>query len=526
MFSEAVRAYQANDFEATVELCDALLQAVSPKAEVLNLKAITLQHQGYLHAAKETIDQALELAPDTPTILYHAAFINKLLMRIDSAVKHAREACRRMPGKRAYRYQLAHIHLVNRDYQICSEIAQQLLQDDPAFIEAMMLLAQVHSERQENEDHKRMLERIISVEPGHARALAALSDLDKSRPDDAKMIKKLQNIRAGTSDITESTTATFALADIYRRAGGFRRAFDLYHNANDRLADRFPFDAREYQQKVDEIVSRSAEFFKTNPRTGEQGAGLVFITGMPRSGTSLCEQVVSAHPDVLGCGELLFMEQLERELEYRGLSAYDQEGVRALNETGLDRLRKLYTDGLPVESAEFRLVTDKAPKNFERIGLICRLFPRARFLWCTRHPLDTIISCFFKDFHQGQNFSYKLGQTARVYASHVRLMRHWQRLFPGRILEVQYPEMVRDIEKQARIIAEFLRLEFDSAMTEPHRNPRAVRTASGHQVRKPVYDSAIDVWRHYQEELQPVIRYLRQENLLGDMAHTENSDSD
>ena len=151
--------------------------------------------------------------------------------------------------------------------------------------------------------------------------------------------------------------------------------------------------------------------------------------------------------------------------------------------------------------------------NFERVGFINQIFPGARFVYCTRDPLDTILSCFIQNFQAGLTFAFQLEQITRVYIAHERLMRHWQELMPQQIHVVNYELLVANLDKRAREIAAFLQLEFDAAMLQPHRQKRAVTTASNLQVRKPVYNSSIGNWKHYETQLQAVIDLLLESGL-------------
>jgi len=156
---------------------------------------------------------------------------------------------------------------------------------------------------------------------------------------------------------------------------------------------------------------------------------------------------------------------------------------------------------------------DKAPMNFERVGFINRVFPGARFLYCRRHPLDTILSCFMQNFQAGLGFASCLEHITRVYIAHVQLMRHWTDLLPHKIHTLNYESLVTELESEARALANFLQLDFVPGMLQPHTQQRTVTTASNLQVRKPVYTTSIGNWRNYQAQLQAVIKLLDENGL-------------
>ena len=152
--------------------------------------------------------------------------------------------------------------------------------------------------------------------------------------------------------------------------------------------------------------------------------------------------------------------------------------------------------------------------NFERIGLIHRIFPAARFVYCKRHPLDTILSCYFQDFQAGLNFASDLEVITRVYIHHARLMEHWSTRIPERIHSVDYESLVSNLETVARAMTEFLNCDFDQAMLKPHQQQRIVTTASNLQVRKPIYTTSINNWKNYRSQLDGVIRLLQEHSVL------------
>jgi hypothetical protein len=177
-------------------------------------------------------------------------------------------------------------------------------------------------------------------------------------------------------------------------------------------------------------------------------------------------------------------------------------------------MRRAYLDSLPTRADDHGRVVDKSPRNFERLGLIFRLFPAARVLWCLRHPLDTIISCYFQDFRGGQRFSSNLEQCAWVYVEHIHLLRHWMRHFRNSIEVVDYSVLVQNLEGTAREMSDFIGVEFHPAMLQPQLNTRNVRTASSQQLRQPVYTTSLNHWRHYRKELADILALLQQQGLL------------
>jgi Sulfotransferase family len=216
------------------------------------------------------------------------------------------------------------------------------------------------------------------------------------------------------------------------------------------------------------------------------------------------EQVLASHPRVLGCGETVRMQSLVAEFghEYPAcLSAITPEKVRTM--------AGRYLDMLPTHGAAH--VTDKTPYNFLHIGLIHVMFPQARIIHCVRDPLDTCLSVYSKWFSQGNEFSYDIEELGRYYRGYARLMAHWRAIIPAdRLLEVEYEKMVQNLEGEARRVTEFCRLPWADACLRFHETERAVRTASMHQVREPLYRSSVGRAQRFSDLLAPLRTLFRQ----------------
>ncbi|HET9330098.1 MAG TPA: sulfotransferase, partial [Steroidobacteraceae bacterium] len=224
----------------------------------------------------------------------------------------------------------------------------------------------------------------------------------------------------------------------------------------------------------------------------------VLIIGMPRSGTSLTEQILASHPQVAGAGEVRFWERILGPAA--GWEAEDAPG-QALRE----QLVADYLARLGIHAGGARHVIDKLPGNFLYAGAIHALLPRARFIHMQRHPLDTCLSVYFQNFHNATPFAHDLADLAHYYGQYLRLMAHWRDVLPpGTLLEVPYEGLVADTEGWTRRMLEFIGLEFDARCLEFHRTERVVITASKWQVRQQISNTSIGRWRHYEKHLQPL----------------------
>ncbi len=518
LFSQATKAYRLQDFDAALQACESLLAQQATAAAlpaILNLKALSLAGKGLMFAAADCLERAIQMQPADALLRHHAARILLELGRFKAARHEAEQACQLAPRHSGYRYHLAVVCLQQGDSRMAQEVAQQCISEDATRFEALILLSELATERGEPAKAAAYLREILQQDAGHARAWALLAAMGGDAGADPSVRQALEEIKAGAGDDTSAASVRFALADMARRCGDHAAAFALYRQANEYLATAHPFAMDDWEISLEKTISASRAWLESGHAPAADadmngGERLVFIVGMPRSGTSLCEQIICAHPAVKGGGEMATMEYIANALGYENIDLFSMES----EPDWLPRMRCAYLDSLPAGSAAYARISDKTPRNFERLGLILRLFPAARVLWCVRHPLDTIISCFFQDFRSGQRFSYRLEYAARMYAGHVRVMRHWLRYFAGSVKVIDYAEMVQNPAATARQMAAFIGLDFNPAMLQPQLNPRPVRTASSLQVRRPIYTTSLNNWRHYRQELAPLSAMLQQQGLL------------
>ncbi|HKJ21480.1 MAG TPA: sulfotransferase, partial [Gammaproteobacteria bacterium] len=346
-----------------------------------------------------------------------------------------------------------------------------------------------------------------------ALVLAALCrPLDRCDEAIALMKAILADKQARRLDVFEEITLHFMLGRLYDSAKEYDKAFPHFRTANGLSTRRF--DLAQFERYVDAIITTfSADFMARAPRAGNRSQRPVFIVGMPRSGTSLVEQILASHPDVFGAGELEEMHRIVADLphELGGQTPYPK-CVSSLTPGACDKLAKRYLDHLDALSPGQSLrVTDKMPSNFLHLGLINLLFPEARIIHCVRDPLDTCLSCYFQNFAV-LSYSHDLGQLGTYYRHYERLMAHWLPLLDIPVMEVRYEDMVANQEATSRAIVEFCGLQWDERCLQFYKTRRLVATASYDQIRQPMYSSSAGKWRHYADHLEPLRQALGEQS--------------
>ncbi len=343
----------------------------------------------------------------------------------------------------------------------------------------------------------------IELKPDYGEAYQGLAEMVTFQQADPFLARVLEQLRSPVLNDSSRCYFHFAAGKYLDDVGEYATAFSHYQQGNHAAHRRF--DNKEFRQQVkDTLYAFGGAVASRAAAGGNQSELPVFIVGMPRSGTTLVEQILASHSGVYGAGELndmKFIARLAPQLS-RVQKPYPH-CMAGLSPAALDRLGDEYLKRLAaVVPGRFDRVVDKHPLNFQFVGLILTMFPRARVIHTVRHPLDTCLSCFFQNFTKGQHYSFDLPSLAGFYNDYVRLMEHWESLFPGRILTVSYERMLSHQREETVRLLDFCGLSFEPACLEFHKTDRVVKTASFLQVRRPLYHSSVGRWRNYHEQLR------------------------
>jgi len=302
----------------------------------------------------------------------------------------------------------------------------------------------------------------------------------------------------------DNSNLYFTAADLLERAGRYDAAFSCAKRANELRQHRLHNPA-ELTNLYDRMIAYfTPERMKSLPRASYRSERPVFIVGMPRSGTSLVEQILSSHPALYGAGELDYLYHVFMGL-LGMLRAKGEDYPGCLGRMGMDQLdglAEVYLEPLVGTAPESAVrITDKMPMNFVHLGLIQMLLPESRIIYCRRDAMDTCVSCYMTDFSSGNEFKYDLGHLGHFHREQERLMAHWKSVVDLPILEVEYEKVIADAEGESKRMVEFLGLEWDERCLQFYDTKREVVTASVQQVRQPIYKSSMQRWRRYEKHL-------------------------
>jgi tetratricopeptide (TPR) repeat protein len=325
--------------------------------------------------------------------------------------------------------------------------------------------------------------------------------------DELQIVLREPNIPA-----VSRVAAGFALGKALDEAGRFDEAFARYAEANSLVKQlRASVDDRYEPNAIHRLNAQmmdvfTAPYFEQRRGWAEPSELPVFIVGMPRSGTTLVQQIAASHPLVHGAGELSDIADITKALGAKDVKSaameWDRSSIKGFAERHIQRLHAL--------SSNATRVIDKMPGNVHRLGLIALLFPSARVIFCRRDARDTCLSCYFQWFSTGNTFSFDLAHCGHEYLATKRLMNHWKNTLPLATLEVRYEDLVADLEGQSHRLMDFLGLPWEPACLEFYRSQTTILTASSWQVRQPIYQRSVGRWRNYERHLGPLLEVIGQ----------------
>jgi tetratricopeptide (TPR) repeat protein len=349
-----------------------------------------------------------------------------------------------------------------------------------------------------------------AVRPELSEAWWSLSNLKTFRFEEAEIGAMERQLAVENLPDEACVQFSFALGKAYEDRGDHARAFAFYDQGNRKRRARERYDPVQTETINDRIIQVfDAAFLTAHAGGGDPDPAPIFIVGLPRTGSTLVEQILASHSEVDATHELpeggRLINRINRERKDR---VHYPEAVRDFDAAQWTALGGAYLEETRKYRADAPRFVDKMPNNFAVIGLLSLALPNARFINTRRHPLDTCLSCYKQLFARGQPFTYDLMELGEYYLQYERLMAHWHAVLPRRVLDVQYEEMVADQAGQTRRLLEYCGLPWEDACLQFHETERAIRTASSEQVRRPIYDSSIGIWRNYERELAPLTEIL------------------
>jgi tetratricopeptide (TPR) repeat protein len=455
--------------------------------------------RGQFERALQSHRRALALNPDYAEAHNNLGSVLQDLGNLEEAAASFRRAATLKPD-----FALAHsnlgnvLSLLNRAEE-CQASCRRALAIDPHLTAAMVQLAEGLADRGQFTDAEDLLKRAIAVEPDMPEAWAGLARWRRMNSADSEWLAAALRIVGQPLVPRREIHLRYALGKYFDDVADYDAAFSNYQRANELAKTGRPaHDQRQFSRGIDRIIQTfDRQWIERARAAADPSPRPVFVIGMPRSGTTLTEQILDSHAAVLGAGELPFWNT--------AATRYAKAGS---GEAALDALRELaneYVTLLDRLAPSVLRIVDKMPANFLYLGLIHAVLPNAKIMHMQRHPIDTCLSIYFQNFDAKHSYANDLGDLAHYYGEYLRLMDHWRRTLPGAsLLEVPYEALVQDTEGWTRKMLGFIDLPWDSNCLEFHRNDRVVDTASKWQARQKISRSSVERWRHYEKFIGPL----------------------
>ena len=419
---------------------------------------------------------------------------------------------------------------------------ENLIKLDPSNFEALVSLGTIYIKLSKYHEGIKLYEKSLKIKPenprvylslGHAlktigerkKSEAAYQNTIKYFPSSGEAYWSLANLK--TYEFSDKEIANmelslkrnmhqneliqmhFALGKAYESNKQFNKSFKHYKEGNWQQRKQISYNAEDYKISIDEII----DFFENNNNIldlkAEAGSDEpIFILGLPRSGSTLIEQILASHSLIEGTQELPNIMAISRDIKLIDQKNGYPDNLLKLNQSSFDELGKKYIDETKWARSSKPFFIDKMPNNFFHIGLIKLILPKAKIIDARRNPMDACFSCFKQYFAKGQHFTYDLDDIARYYKDYVRLMDYWNKLFPDEIFTIQYEQIIENPNDRISDLLEFCNVKFEDNCLNFHKSKRAVKTASSEQVRQPMYKTGINYWRNYIKNLDVLLEHF------------------
>ena len=386
------------------------------------------------------------------------------------------------------------------------EAYEQAAQLKPGEVRLRLSIGHIHKTLGRRKDSEAAYKAALAMAPGTAEAYWSLADLKNYLFSDAEIATMQQLLASEKTERPSAAQLNFALGKALEQRQQYADAFAYYARGNALRRLDAPFDIGLFERRTARIRAFfDTAFFSRHAGSGDPSPAPIFIVGLPRSGSTLVEQILASHSRVEGTMELPNIITITHQFEdmVPGRDGYPETVATAPAGLFSALGNRYLAETAPLRTGKERF-TDKLPNNFSHVGLIHAILPQATIIDARRHPMDSCFSVYKQHFAEGQTFSYDLEDLGRYYRCYLSLMDHWDAVLPGKVLHFQYEELVRDPEANIRRLLEHCHLPFETACLSFHETRRSVRTASAEQVRQPLYTSGVGYWRHFAEMLEPL----------------------
>ena len=510
-----INIYKSGDLPKAEQVSKKLI-AANPNAVFLyNLLGLILTGQKKLEEAIEYYEKGLKIDPNFAMIYNNLGllFFNQKsdgnLEKAENLYKKSITLNENIPEPHT---NLGNLYNLLNKTEEAINYHKKSIAINPKFSYAYFNLSNVYLAIGKFSEAKKQLNEAIKLNPNFFYAHRMLSRITKytNKEKHFKDLEELYN-KINIDNTENKMDIAFALGKAYEDIQNFEKSFSFYKEANLLCRKKIIFSINEEKEKFKEIKNIYVEkLFNKFNNSGFLDSSPIFILGMPRSGTTLIEQILSSHSEVFGADEVEFIPDLiKKNFKDRDLRLYFLDNV-IFNEDNLKKIGKEYISKMNYISHNSKRTTDKLPTNFLSIGFIKLIFPNSKIVHCNRNARDNIFSIFKSHFPGGKiNFAYDLDEIIEYYNLYLDLMKHWNEMLPGFIFNIKYENLISDTELQIRNLLNFCNLDWQNDCLKFYNNKRPIKTASDTQARNKIYNTSIDSWKNYEKYFNKYFIKLR-----------------
>ena len=490
------------------ELCRYFLQKNPHHIEAMRLLADIGQRFGVFHEAEFLLDSAIEFDPDNVQLRLDYIQVLRKRQKFAAALEQAKALYERDPNSPIFQSHLAIESMQTGDHERAFELFEKVLEkvpNDPATLTSRGHAFKTFGKQDEAIESYRSAYR---AKPDHGDAYFGLANLKTYRFTDQEIGDMTALTERMDIAFADRVNLCFSLGKAFEDREDWEKSFEHYERGNDLKAVQSRYSADDVTEELRaQAEICTAELFEKQGGKGHPAPDPIFILGLPRAGSTLLEQIIASHSQVDGTLELPNILSLSYQLRGRERAKVNGRYPRILSELPAEKLKQFgerFIEETRIHRKGAPFFIDKMPNNFRHIGLIHLILPNAKIIDARRHPMACCFSGFKQHFAEGQEFTYGLENIGTYYRDYVEVMDHWEKVLPGKILRVQYEDVVADTESQVKRMLDYLGLPFEEACLEFYKTKRSVRTASSEQVRQPIYKSGLEQWRHFEPWLDPL----------------------
>ncbi len=503
---------QRGQAEAALEYFDKAVQLKSEDAEVFYNRGKVLYESGQFEAALESFNKAIEFKPDYFEAYTNCGVLLSMAGQLDKAIANFDRAIQLNPDLAVAYANRGNALSESGQPEAALASYEKAVQLNPDYANAFYNRGNVQSRLGLFEAALESYNEAIRLIPDYAEAYFNRSCLGEySRVTDSELDFLEKQIKRKDLSGPDQQSYLFALANAREQSGDYERHFDLLLEGNRLRRQQIDYNFSTEQDICAKIKALFPENDDVGPPTPEGDSPLVpiFIVGMPRSGTSLIEQIIASHSKVYGAGELAGLRQMLRPMIMTADKASEPESARALRNNIENKIRSDYPDYLKNLNQPEKIIIDKMPSNFTFLGFILSAIPSAKIIHVKRNPMAVCWSVFKHNFSkESTGYGYDMDELAEYYALYHDLMAFWQIRFPGRIYHLDYEALTESQEIETRKLLDYCELTWEQRCVDFHTTSREVKTASQVQVRKKMYQGSSSAWKKYEQQLQPLVSRL------------------